>query len=455
VCLGNRVSFSFFPSIFVYFCVNSFQDKTTVNPRLFLYPSEKTQINLGINTVFEDRLGGDIQYINGESSSSHRYFERNKTQRLSSQLAVNHRLGSTGQLTFKNSVSYFNRTLSIPQYTFDGNQVSTFSEANYSLSGEKAEWVMGVNAVTDQFREKQLELTPLRDYTQTTLGGFIQNSLTANTWLNIETGLRGDYVVDYGFALLPRISALFKINPNLTSRLGGGLGYKAPSIFTEETERLQFKGILPVTSGTNKLERSYGANWDFTYRTSFANDAISFNINHLFFYTYLNNPLMLFPAANERYELRNIGGHIDTKGTETNIKIGYENLNLFLGYTFTDTKIHENQLKTTNPLTPKHRVNTVLMYEIEEKWKLGLEAYYFGEQRLSDGSTDKPYVINGFMAEKLWERFSLYVNSENFLDVRQTRFDTIYTGNITNPVFRDIYAPLDGFVVNGGIKIRL
>jgi DNA-directed RNA polymerase sigma subunit (sigma70/sigma32) len=26
---------------------------------------------------------------------------------------------------------------------------------------------------------------------------------------------------------------------------------------------------------------------------------------------------------------------------------------------------------------------------------------------------------------------------------------------ITNPVFRDIYAPLDGFIVNGGIKLKL
>jgi len=36
-----------------------------------------------------------------------------------------------------------------------------------------------------------------------------------------------------------------------------------------------------------------------------------------------------------------------------------------------------------------------------------------------------------------------------------TKFDTIYTGTVTHPVFRDIYAPLDGFVLNGGIKVRL
>jgi hypothetical protein len=35
------------------------------------------------------------------------------------------------------------------------------------------------------------------------------------------------------------------------------------------------------------------------------------------------------------------------------------------------------------------------------------------------------------------------------------RFDTIYTGSISNPQFRDIYAPLDEFVMNGGVKLRL
>ena len=96
-----------------------------------------------------------------------------------------------------------------------------------------------------------------------------------------------------------------------------------------------------------------------------------------------------------------------------------------------------------------------MLYELEEKWKIGLEAYYFSKQKLSDGTFGKPYWINGFMIEKLWEKFSLYINFENFTDTRQTKFDTIYTGTIDNPVFRDIYAPLDGFVMNGGLKLRL
>jgi len=95
------------------------------------------------------------------------------------------------------------------------------------------------------------------------------------------------------------------------------------------------------------------------------------------------------------------------------------------------------------------------MYEIEEKLKVGLEAYYFSPQKLNDGTTGQDYWISGLMVEKLWERFSVFINFENFLNTRQTRFDTIYTGSISNPKFRDIYAPVDGFVVNGGLKIKL
>jgi iron complex outermembrane receptor protein len=69
----------------------------------------------------------------------------------------------------------------------------------------------------------------------------------------------------------------------------------------------------------------------------------------------------------------------------------------------------------------------------------------FQSAKLSDGTTGKQYVICGFMAEKLWENFQSISTLKTFLDARQTRFDTIYTGTVTNPVFRDIYAPLDGF----------
>ncbi|MEG0917363.1 MAG: TonB-dependent receptor [Myroides sp.] len=429
-------------------------ERFVLNPKLFVYFNDKTKMNFGINTTIENRLGGDMLYIKGRGDNTHQYFEENKTQRYSTQFVFDHTVNENSFVQIKNSVSYFNRITAIPNYEFEGAQTATFTEASYTRSKEKSEWVTGVNVWTDNFKEKQITAFPLRDYNQITFGAFVQNSFKATDWLQLETGLRTDYVIDYGAVFLPRVSALFQIANGLTSRIGGGLGYKTPTIFTEESERLQYQNVMPINDKTNKLEKSYGGNADINYRTNIS-DEWTFSINQLFFYTYLDNPLLLENPSVNLYQFVSSPGYINTKGTETNIKIGYDDFKLFLGYTYTDAQLHQNGTTTESPLTPKHRVNSVLMYEIEDKWKIGLEAYYFSSQKLNDGTTGKNYWTCGFMAEKIWERFSLYINFENFLDTRQTRFDNIYTGTITNPVFKDIYAPLDGFVINGGIKFRL
>ena len=67
----------------------------------------------------------------------------------------------------------------------------------------------------------------------------------------------------------------------------------------------------------------------------------------------------------------------------------------------------------------------------------------------------KDFWTFGLMVQRRWDKISVYTNFENFTDRRQTRFDTIYTGNKQNPTFRDIYAPLEGFVFNAGIILKL
>ena len=429
-------------------------ERYTFNPRLFLYPSGKTTILLGLNGTLERRIGGDMHLIRNDGDSTHSYFEKNDTRRYSTQFSLDHDFGRCSHFSIRNSLGRFDRKLSTPGYQFDGTQYSSYTELNAASHGHIMEWIGGLNLWTEQFKEKPSAGFQLRDYRQITAGSFLQNTWKTGAVVHVETGLRTDYVVDYGWNVLPRISVLFKLHPKLSSRVGGGLGYKAPTIFTEESERIQYRKVLPISPDRNKTERSYGGNLDINYKTSLLDDRLSFSINQLFFYTFLNDPLVLTHLLNDFYQFDNLSGNMNTKGTETNIKIGYGDIKLFLGYTYTDTRIDHAGITRQNPLTAKHRINAVLMYEVEEKWKAGLESYYFSPQLLGSGRTGKEYVIAGFMLERLWEHFSLYINFENFLDARQTRFDRIYTGTLTRPVFEDIYAPLDGFVVNGGIKIK-
>ena len=431
-------------------------ERYTFNPKFFWYINPSTDFQFGINFVNEDRTGGDIDFIKGNKASG--YTESNNTDRLTTQLSFEKRFGEDRAIKFKNSTSYFQRSVGESStYLFTADQVASFSEFTYSDHGERSEWIAGINFLTDNFDENKgtSQIAP-RDYTQITTGLFIQNNFKASERFILETGLRSDYINDYGFAVLPRLSMLFKISPKLSSRVGGGMGYKTPTIFTEDAERLLYRNVAQIDPDQHKLEKSYGANADINYRTRFADDKVSFSLNHLFYYTRIHDPLILRrPFGSPVAFFENVDGHFDSRGMETNIKVGYSDFKLFLGYTLTKAYLHEGNSKKENYLTPRHRLNSVLLYEVEEKWKIGLEAYHFSKQQLSDGAAGKSYWITGLMAEKFWEKFSVYINFENFTDTRQTKFDTIYTGSIDNPQFRDIYAPLDGFVVNGGIKLRL
>jgi outer membrane receptor for ferrienterochelin and colicins len=426
----------------------------TINPKMYVYFNNKMTLNVGINSTIEDRTGGDIKYLEGKADSIHSYYEKNKTNRFNIQLGFDYRNTEGSKFSLKNSMSYYDRTIEVPSFKFSGIQLSSFSEATYSYSSEKIEWIAGFNLWTDQFNQDKFDTSKVVDYNHTTFGAFIQNTWNISEKLIMETGLRFDYQNEYGGFVLPRISALLKINPKLTIRLGGGLGYKTPTVFTEDAERLQFQNVLPINEIKTDAEKSIGTNFDVNYRTLLLSK-MTFNINTLLFYTKVNNPIVLVPISSGLYEFQQPNGFIDTKGVETNIKLTYDAFKLFIGYTLADVKQNYNGNAATIPLVAQHRLNNVLIYEIEDNLRIGLEAYYFSPQKLNDGTTGREYWIFGLMTEKIWPNFSLFLNFENFLDTRQTKFGLIYTGSISNPEFKDIYSPMDGFVINGGVKIKL
>jgi len=446
----NKTGFSALPNY----------ERYTVNPRLYFYLNPTTTLTVGAMGNWENRIGGDMEVIQGRTDNTHYYFERNRSDRVSSQLQFDKRF-ERSVLTVKNSVSYFNRIITQPGYRFAGRQVASFTEASYSHTGKRSEWVGGGNLWTEQFTEEGT--SSARNYQYVTVGGFVQNSYQFRPWLTLETGLRGDYHNRFGFFALPRVSALFKLSERLTSRLGGGLGYKAPTIFGEDAESVAFRNVRPINLTTAKAETSIGGNFDVNYRTTLF-DVLDVSINQLFFYTRLNNALVLdIPAiitpgvSTAVYQFTNASGPIESRGLETNLRISYEAIKLYAGYSLVDTRRRYAgaEFNSPIPLTAKHRVNLVAVYELEGKFRLGLEAYYIGPKPLSTGERSRSYWLMGVMGERRWKYISVFINFENILDVRQNQYQTVILPPIDRPSFREVWAPLEGFVANGGIKLFL
>jgi iron complex outermembrane receptor protein len=221
-----------------------------------------------------------------------------------------------------------------------------------------------------------------------------------------------------------------------------------PTLFNDVSEEEGYENINPIAINNTKAEQSIGANGDINFRTSVGEAFL--NINQLFFYTRVNDPLILVNNS-----FINAPGYLTSQGAETNVKLSIDELALYLGYTYTDTKEHFNGQITAQPLTPKNRISFDSAYEIENQFRVGFESFYTGPQVLSDGTMGHGFITFGALVQKMWKHFDIFINCENLTDRRQTRWQSIYTGSVTDPVFRDIYAPLDGVVVNAGVRIKV
>ena len=421
------------------------------NPKLFYYPSDKTTLWFGLNGTYDDRIGGDITKIESGENGIHQYTEENNSKRLSSQLVYQTQLDSVSSLEFKNSVSFFDRNLTVPDFNFDGKQTNTFTEISYNTASEKTDWIVGANLYTSNFDEN--DNAPLqRDQKDVTFGAFANNIYDlSDNWI-LETGLRADYNTDFGFFPLPRISLLYKNDSGFSSRIGGGLGYKIPDIFTEEAEYINFENVLAIDKSTIDAERSYGVNFDVNYQTRLS-DEIGFSINQLFYVTAINDGLLLNSLDNGLFQFENAPDEIFSKGAETNIKFTYKDFRWFLNYALIDTKLNYLPGNPQKPLTAKHNAGSVLMYE-SEKWRIGYETFYTGKQFLSNGTETTDFVTMGLLVMRNFKLGSVFVNFENFTDRRQSRFSPLVLPPHDNPVFPEIYAPTDGFIFSVGLIIK-
>lgn len=427
-------------------------ERWTFNPRLFL-EGNNSELSFGVSAVIEDRLGGDMGYIDGKRNLP-AYFEDSATTRLATQFEYLRQLPSGNELVLRNSISHFERDLRIPDFFFSGTQVSSFSEAHILGETDSFDWVAGLNLWTEEFEQDDVAPSLSHDFNSRTLGIFVQGTFPLTQRVLLESGLRVDKTSDYGSFILPKISILYTLSPDTTLRVGGGLGYKEPTLFTEEAEMRQFRDVLPLDQKTLDAERSAGVNIDLNRSFELGND-LSLNINWLLFYTRVDDPLSLVSESEDQFVYRQLEDYLDSRGTEINVAWRWETIKLFLGYTHANVREHQGSIVNDSPLIPENRFNSVLVYEREDDLRIGLEAYYFSSQELNDGSRSRDYWIFGLMMEKVFgDDSSLFLNFENLSDTRQTRYEPLFTGSLASPVFSDIYAPLDGFVINGGIKLR-
>ncbi len=426
-------------------------NSTVIHPRLFYYISDKSSVDFGYSFTGDNRIGGDIDGITTGTGAA--YFERNKSYRNSLDFHYKNRSTENNTLTAKGSLSSFLQTSSEPGILFKGLQYTNYFEVSNLLKLKSRELVVGTNYQGEYFR-KQSGTVLFTDYTYHTIGVFVQDDWHLTSKLLLETGIRVDHHNEYGTFFLPRIAFLLKPNEAFSVRLSSGLGYKTPELFTSETLTRNLQHLLPLKK-TLSTERSIGTNIDANYHVLLGSN-FTLDIDQAFYYTRINHPITATVLPDETISLENAAYYINSLGTDTYFRLSYQTLEFYLGYNHTIARENQTEKKVYLPFSPQDKFSTTLAYSIEGKWRFGAESSFVASQYIVDNVRVKNYLfLAGMVERKFGERFSFVLNCENLTDVRQSKYEALYTGTRANPTFRDLWAPIDGRVVNLAMRVKI
>ncbi len=428
-----------------------------VHPKLFYYPTDKTIISIGYSGTFDERTGGDMYLLNGgQQDASHAYTEFNRSDRHTGEYAIEHFYNNDTKLTIKGLASYFHKLTSSPSIAdYEAMQMSHYNEASLNKTMGKAELVAGINVSGDHYTTlNQRPTTRIRDFENLTEGIFTQLGWHFKENTILEGGLRLDNHNTYGTFLLPRIAFFHRFNDAFATRLGFGMGYKTPNPFAQLDIEYNPLLIHPIAASVIS-ERSYGYNAEVNYKRKWGKHN-SILINHAFFLTQVNNPLVFSQTTPIDVVAANESKPIITAGFDTYLKLTLHKWEVYGGYTYTDAQRKYLASNSFVPLTSRNRLAFVLVREIEDKWRFGLEGSYFGSQYRYDGTPTPAYFFMALMVlRNFGKHVSLVANCENLLDYRMSKVESLYTGTFVNPAFKPLWAPIDGRVINISLRWKL
>ncbi|MBW3554068.1 MAG: TonB-dependent receptor [Gemmatimonadetes bacterium] len=423
--------------------------RAVVRPRLFWNDGAGRSLFVTVGGTAENRDGGTL---NGATTpAGTRYVEALDTRRVDAGLVGRALLGGDRLLSVRASAMGQRHDHRFGEVRERDLHTTAFGEVALTATDRGHTWVIGA-----ALQHEGYEATDVAGFDDAgiTPSLFVQDEVSPADWLTIAASGRLDLHDEHGAFFNPRVSVLLRPGVAWTARASVGTGYFAPTPFTEETEVVGLTAVAPL--GDLEPERARSASLDLGRRMG------SLELNGTLFGSEVRDPLMARPSGDSRLQLFNASGSIRTYGADLLARFHEEPFHLTA--TYTHTRSTEQDPETGDrrevPLTPRHAAGAVGMWEAEDEGRVGVELYYTGRQELENNpyrDVSRPYLVVGFLVERRLGSARLFLNAENLLDARQTRFDPLLLpfraeeGRWTT----DAWAPLEGRTFNAGVRLDL
>lgn len=428
-------------------------ERWTARPRVFWQGDNGAEVYATLGFMTEDREGGTRD---GFTVPDGTFFPQDQdTTRLDGGFIADIPLSQTldGQVRASGMVQEHDHRFGA--LLEEDQHESYLLEASVTGASGGTNWVAGVAWQSEIYSS---DTFPAFDYTYDVPGIFGQIDHDFTEELSVSLSGRFDDHSEYGSQLSPRVSVLYRPG-NWTIRGSVADGFFAPTPFVEEIEaaglsRLEpLSGVIEETAQTASLDIGYRQGGIEANATFFASDVDGV--------TRLESFSSVPGGELDRVRLVNTPGKSELRGTELLLRYMWRDFKITGSYLYIDSS-EPDELgigRQEVALTPKHTAGMVAMWERHGEFRLGLEMYYTGEQRVENSpfrTTSDSYLDIGILGEKTIGRISYFINAENILDVRQTREEPLLrpTRAPDGQWTTDIWSRNDGFIVNGGIRVK-
>ena len=422
--------------------------RATLRPRLFWTGDDGAKALMTAGYLTEDRVGGTLG--NAVLSEGQPYRETQGTEQFDAGLVGEWPIEGLGRLHLRASATSQTARRTYGTTRQDERRSTLFGEASLAGGGARTNWAMGAAIQSDRFRSPQFAAF---DYRYTVPGVFAQVDQNIGEVVTIAGSARLDFHNSYGTFLSPRLSVLYKPE-GWTVRGSVGRGFFAPTPFVEEIESAGLARLAPLSG----LKAEIADTASIDVGRSFGKTELNASV----FAARVDNAATLVPLANGAgVRLVNNPGQVRTRGIELLVRHRWRELVLSASYVLVDaTEPAPSGERQSIARTPRNTFGAVAIWEVEDRGRIGIEAFYTGQQRLDDDpfrTVSRPYVQLGLSGELKLGAASVFINLENILDARQTRYSPLVrpAPAIDGRRTIDAWAPLEGFVANAGVKIRL
>jgi outer membrane receptor protein involved in Fe transport len=423
-------------------------ERVAVRPRLFYENDAGTRAFLTAGVMSEDRQGGTLE--GGTVPSGDPFAQNQDTRRFDLGATLEQSLGDDTTAQLRLSSMRQDHDHRYGDLVEVDRHETLLLEASIARQSARTTWVGGAAYQADRYRADTFPVFDY-DYRAPALFGQIDYDLGDN--FALAGSARWDNHNEYGSQLSPRFSVLYRPGA-WTIRGSWGRGFYAPTPFVEETEASGLSRLEPVRD--LEAEQAETTSIDISYSVGGVEAGLTF------FGSEIDDAVIPLPVTADSVRLINQSGPVETRGVEALLRWRQAPFAVTASYLYLDaTEARPDAPGRRNvPLTPEHSAGLVAMWEKHGRGRLGLELYYTGEQSLADNpyrQTSKPYLHVGLLGEITLGPLSLFLNLENLLDVRQTRTDPLLQQRRTpaGSWTVDAWAPLEGFIANAGVRVRL